>query len=201
MSFIGKNNLEGGFEGGENEEEIRKYGFLKKGENFKNKIFNLIIVFAFLFFFASVYLLYLVKNLKKELKSVNATQKSLKYKLKEITNQLDEQKERIDYLNEIEEDFPFIKREKGDKVKVIDNVMNYDKTQYAIKIAKEAYYNNKTEKGIATYISTKFDLKYKKYWQCIVGLSYNYYITCNSDEFIYFSLGQFDILLFRNDIK
>ena len=197
MSFIAKNNLEEGFEEGDNEEEIRKYGIQQKGEKFKNKIFYIIILFVFLFFFVSVYLLYLVNDLKKELKSANQTKISLKYKLKEFVNQLDEQKERIEFLNEIEEEFPFILREKGDNIIVNKNDMDDDMMLYAIETAKEAYYYNKNEKGISEYIRAKFDEKYNKYWQCIVGLSYSYNIWNNRNEFISFSLGQYDVLLFR----
>ena len=197
MSFIAKNNLEEGFEEGDNEEEIRKYGIQQKGEKSKNKIFYLIILFAFLFFFVSVYLLYLVNDLKKELKSANETKISLKYKLKEFVNQLDEQKERIEFLNEIEEEFPFIKREKGYNIVVNKNDMDDDMMQYAIETAKDAYYYNKNEKGIANYIRSKFDEKYNEHWQCIVGLSYTYDIWRTGNDFISFSLGQFDILLFR----
>ena len=197
MSFIAKNNLEEGFEEGDNEEEIRKYGIQQKGEKSKNKIFYLIILFAFLFFFVSVYLLYLVNDLKKELKSANETKISLKYKLKEFVNQVDEQKERIEYLNKIEEEFPFIKREKGYNIVVNKNDMDDDMMQYAIETAKDAYYYNKNEKGIANYIRSKFDEKYNEHWQCIVGLSYTYDIWRTGNDFISFSLGQFDILLFR----
>ena len=197
MSFIAKNNLEEGFEEGDNEEEIRKYGIQQKGEKFKNKIFYIIILFAFLFFFVSVYLLYLVNDLKKELKSANETKISLKYKLKEFVNQVDEQKERIEYLNKIEEEFPFIKREKGYNIVVNKNDMDDDMMQYAIETAKDAYYYNKNEKGIANYIRSKFDEKYNEHWQCIVGLSYTYDIWRTGNDFISFSLGQFDILLFR----
>ena len=197
MSFIAKNNLEEGFEEGDNEEEIRKYGIQQKGEKFKNKIFYIIILFAFLFFFVSVYLLYLVNDLKKELKSANETKISLKYKLKDLINKLDEQKERIEFLNEIEEEFPFILREKGDNIIVNKNEMDDDMMLYAIETAKEAYYYNKNEKGISEYIRSKFDEKYNEHWQCIVGLSYTYNIWNSRNEFISFSLGQYDVLLFR----
>ena len=198
MSFIAKNNLEEGFEEGDNEEEIRKYGIQQKGGKFKNKIVYVIILFAFLFFFISVFLLYLVNDLKKELKSANSTKNDLKYKLKEFVNQLEEQKERIEFLNEIEKKYPFIKNENGDNIDVIDSKMDYDMEQYAIEIAREAYYYNKNEHGIADYIREKFDQKYNKFWQCIVGLSFTYNIWQKKNEFIYFSLGQFKVLLFRN---
>ena len=90
MSYISKNNLEEGFEKGDNEEEIRKYGIQQKGEKFKNKFFNIILLLAFLFFFACIYLLYLVNSLKKELKLANEAKMNLKYKLKDFVNQLEE---------------------------------------------------------------------------------------------------------------
>ena len=201
MSFIAKNNLEEGFEEGDNEEEIRKYGIQQKGEKFKNKIVYVIILFAFLFFFISVFLLYLVNDLKKELKSANSTKNDLKYKLKEFVNQLDEQKERIEFLNEIEKKYPFIKKENGDNIDVINSQMDYDMEQYAIEIARKAYYYNKNEHGIADYIREKFDQKYNKFWQCIVGLSFTYNIWQKKNEFIYFSLGQFKVLLFRHNTE
>ena len=198
MSFIAKNNLEEDFEEEDDEEEIRKFGIQQKGEKHKNKILYIIILFAFLFFFISIYLLYLVNDLKKELKSANTIKNSLKYKLKEFVNQLDEQKERIEFLNEIEKDYPFIKKEKGDNIDVIDSKMDDGMKLYAIEIAREAYYYNKNEDGIASYIREKFDQKYNKFWQCIVGLSYTYNIWHNKKEFIYFNLGQFNVLLFRH---
>ena len=198
MSFIANNNLEQGFEEGDNEEEIRKYGIQKKGEKFKNKIVYIIILFAVLFFFVSVYLLYLVNDLKKELKSANESKISLKYKLKDFVNQLNEQKERIELLNEIEEKFPFIKREKGN-LEIIKNGMDEEMALYAIETAKEAYYYNKNEDGIAEFIRTRFDQKYDKYWQCIVGLSFSHNIWNNHNEFIHFILGEFEVLLFRDN--
>jgi len=201
MSFIAKNNLEEGFEEGDNEEEIRKYGIQQKGEKFKNKIFNITIFFAFLFFFSSIYLLYLVNGLKKELKLANEAKINLKYKLKDFVNQLDEQKERIEYLNKIEEEFPFIKKEKRDDIRVIKNGMNDEMAQYAIKIAKEAYYYSKNDAGIADYIRTRFDNRYNKYWQCIVGFSFSSRIWHNSNEYIDFFLGQYNVVLFRDDEK
>jgi len=199
MSYISNNNLEEGFEKGDNEEEIRKYGIQQKGEKFKNKFFNIIVIFAFLFFFASIFLLYLVISLKKELKSANEAKINLKYKLKDFVNQLDEQKERIEYLNKIEKEFPFIKREKGDDITVIKNEMDEDMALYAIETAKEAYYYSKNEAGISDYIRTRFDNRYNKFWQCIVGLSFSSHIWNNPNEYIAFRMGQLKIVLFRDN--
>jgi len=79
--------------------------------------------------------------------------------------------------------------------------MNYGMVQYAIETAKEAYYYNKNGEGISDYIRTRFDNRYNKYWQCIVGFSFSSRIWHNPNEYINFNLGQFNIVLFRDDEK
>ena len=206
MSLIGKNELEKGFEKEDNEEEIRKYGIQQKKNTKKSKIiFIIIVIFAFLFFFISVYLLHSVNELKRKLKSAYIISSKNKNKL---LNQLNEEKEKNEFLNnenkrmkkyidEIENEYSFIKREKGNNIDVNNNDMNDDMIQYAIKIAKEAYYYNKNDDGIAQYIKKEFDSKYNKYWECIVGLSYSFAISHNRKEYIYFKLGEYDVILFR----
>ena len=139
----------------------------------------------------------------------NKTINNLKNKLKEFINQLNEEKEKNKllnneiermnkYINETENEFAFIKREKGDYIDVIISEMNDDMEQYAIKTAKDAYHYNKNKNGIAVYIKEKFDSKYNRAWECIVGLSYSFYVEHNSNEYIYFRLGEYNVLLFRH---
>ncbi|CAN6205743.1 unnamed protein product [Urochloa humidicola] len=50
---------------------------------------------------------------------------------------------------------------------------------------------------IARYIKKEFDRSYGPGWQCIVGTDFGSFVTHHSGCFIYFSIGNLSILLFK----
>ena len=65
------------------------------------------------------------------------------------------------------------------------------------QIFKQALKKFNEKKDVAAYIKNKFDKKYNPTWHCIVGWKFASSVTNKSKHFIYFSLGQVAILLFK----
>jgi len=51
--------------------------------------------------------------------------------------------------------------------------------------------------AIALYMKEEFSKKYDQYWQCIVGPNFGFSVNHNPQRYIYFSMGDDEILLFR----
>ena len=76
----------------------------------------------------------------------------------------------------------------------------------AISQGIQAFYRNKPENPedpsdsylkIAEEIKKEFDHKYKKAWHCIVGENFGSFVTHESKTFIFFSIANVSILLFK----
>ena len=69
--------------------------------------------------------------------------------------------------------------------------------QEAIEYAKEAMAKFDVEKDIAAFVKKKFDKKHDPTWHCIVGRQYGSYVTHAMEHFIYFCMGEEEVLLFK----
>ena len=76
----------------------------------------------------------------------------------------------------------------------------------AISQGIQAFYRNIPENNedtsdsfmrIAEEIKKEFDHKYKKAWHCIVGENFGSFVTHESKTFIFFSIANISILLFK----
>ena len=76
----------------------------------------------------------------------------------------------------------------------------------AISQGIQAYYRNIPENPedpsdsylkIAEEVKKEFDHKYKKAWHCIVGENFGSFVTHESKTFIFFSIANISILLFK----
>eukprot|EP00792_Barthelona_sp_PAP020_P001507 TRINITY_DN1239_c0_g1_i1.p1 TRINITY_DN1239_c0_g1~~TRINITY_DN1239_c0_g1_i1.p1 ORF type:complete len:91 (+),score=9.98 TRINITY_DN1239_c0_g1_i1:67-339(+) len=76
--------------------------------------------------------------------------------------------------------------------------MSEDMQQDAIDTANVAISKYTIEKDIAGHIKRDFDRKYDPTWHCIVGRAFGSYITHETNNFIYFYIGQLAFLLFRS---
>ncbi len=67
----------------------------------------------------------------------------------------------------------------------------------AINLTSVAMDKYVAEKDIAGYIKKEFDKKHGPTWHCIVGRSFGSYVTHETQNFIFFFLNQFGILLLK----
>ena len=76
----------------------------------------------------------------------------------------------------------------------------------AISQGIQAFYRNIPENPedpsdsylkIAEEVKKEFDHKYKKAWHCIVGENFGSFVTHESKTFIFFSIANISILLFK----
>lgn len=67
-----------------------------------------------------------------------------------------------------------------------------------IKTATEAFKQYSLERDRAQHIKKAFDNKYGSTWHCIVGREYGSYTSHESKNFIYFSIGDISVLLFKS---
>lgn len=62
--------------------------------------------------------------------------------------------------------------------------------------------NNDSEKGtnsiIAKHIKQSFDLKYGSAWHCIVGDNFGSFLTHEDSTYIFFTIDNYWVLLFRS---
>jgi dynein light chain LC8-type len=68
----------------------------------------------------------------------------------------------------------------------------------AVDCATQALEKYNIERDISSYIKKEFDKKYNPTWHCIVGRNSGSYVTRETKNFIYFTLGQMAILLFKS---
>ncbi|GAM20327.1 hypothetical protein SAMD00019534_035020, partial [Acytostelium subglobosum LB1] len=69
--------------------------------------------------------------------------------------------------------------------------------QDAIDITAKAFEEHTVEKEIAMTIKKEFDKKYSTTWHCIVGKSFGSFVTHETKNYIYFFVGQHNVLLFK----
>merc|ERR1712240_587515 len=81
-----------------------------------------------------------------------------------------------------------------DRKAVIKNAdMSEDMQTDAVECATQAL-----EKYNTAFNKKEFDKKYSPTWHCIGGRNFGSYVTHETKHFIYFSLGQVAILLFKS---
>lgn len=66
-----------------------------------------------------------------------------------------------------------------------------------VKTAAEAFRLHTLERDRAQHIKKEFDRKYGNTWHCIVGREFGSYTSHESKNFIYFSIGEISVLLFK----
>lgn len=76
--------------------------------------------------------------------------------------------------------------------------MSPDMVSDAVKTATEAFRLSSLERDRAQHIKKEFDRKYGSTWHCIVGREYGSYTSHESKNFIYFSIGEQAVLLFKS---
>lgn len=87
---------------------------------------------------------------------------------------------------------------KEDRKVVIDHDnMSQDKKDHAINTVIRAMDENKSHKDTAIFLKDEFNEKYGKYWECVVGRDFDFYVEHNHSDCIDFSVGGMKILLFR----
>ncbi|GAA5907079.1 dynein light chain [Sporobolomyces salmoneus] len=67
----------------------------------------------------------------------------------------------------------------------------------AIKSAEEAMAQHQVEKDIAAYIKRDFDKRYGPTWHVVVGKSFGSFCTHETNNFLYWYMGNIAILLFK----
>lgn len=82
-------------------------------------------------------------------------------------------------------------------IKSVDT-MSKDLEADAIKKAKEALRNHQTEKEMASYIKKEFDRHHGNPWHVFVGRNFGSFVTHETDNYIYFYIGQMGFLLFKS---
>ena len=87
---------------------------------------------------------------------------------------------------------------------VIKNAdMPEDMQQDALEFTTQAMEKFNIETDIAAFVKEEFDRKYNPTWQCIVGRDFGSYVTheieTNNQYFIYFCIGQMEVLLFKSE--
>ncbi|GMS85094.1 hypothetical protein PENTCL1PPCAC_7269, partial [Pristionchus entomophagus] len=80
-------------------------------------------------------------------------------------------------------------------LKIVD--MSEKMQQDAIKCRCHVLEKCKKMEDVTAYIKKEFDKKYHPTWHCIVARNFGYYVTHETNHFIYFSLGEFYVLLFK----
>lgn len=82
------------------------------------------------------------------------------------------------------------------KVKLIDmeEEMKEDAIHKTIEVVKEFT----TERDIAQRIKEYFDQTYQPAWHCIVGKAFGSFVTHETKSFIFFTVNEYTILLWKN---
>ncbi|CAG9334976.1 unnamed protein product [Blepharisma stoltei] len=75
--------------------------------------------------------------------------------------------------------------------------MTDDMRDDAIKEARIAAEQKESEKEISQAIKKFFDNKYSPCWHCIVGKSFNGYVSYQTKHFIFFYVKQIAVLLYK----
>ena len=82
------------------------------------------------------------------------------------------------------------------KVKLID--MEDEMKEDAVHKAIEAVKEFTTERDIAQHVKVFFDQKYQPAWHCIVGKAFGSFVTHETKCFIFFTINDYTILLWKN---
>ncbi|KAK9971121.1 hypothetical protein ABG768_027013 [Culter alburnus] len=82
------------------------------------------------------------------------------------------------------------------KIEIHKSDMSDEMQLEALQVALLAVNMYEKESDIATNIVKEFDRKHGLTWQCIVG-SFGFYVRNKSNSYIFFSVGDKNILLFR----
>ncbi|GAA5833497.1 hypothetical protein JCM3766R1_002559 [Sporobolomyces carnicolor] len=69
--------------------------------------------------------------------------------------------------------------------------------QVAINTAQEAMAQHTVEKDIAAYIKRDFDKRYGPTWHVVVGKSFGSFCTHETNNFLYWYMGNIAVLLFK----
>ncbi|OMJ67617.1 hypothetical protein SteCoe_35166 [Stentor coeruleus] len=67
----------------------------------------------------------------------------------------------------------------------------------AIREASMAAEHKDSEKEISKAIKKYFDSKYQPCWNCVVGKSFNAYVSYQAKHFIFFYVKQISVLLYK----
>jgi dynein light chain LC8-type len=67
----------------------------------------------------------------------------------------------------------------------------------AIDIATQALDRFAVFAEVAASIKKEFDKKYNPAWHCVVGSSFGYFMTHNTKHFVYISVGQLAVQLWK----
>ena len=70
--------------------------------------------------------------------------------------------------------------------------------QDVVECATRAFTRYNSTRDIAQYIKKEFDNKYNRYWQCIVGEQFSFYVHHQTNRYIYFKIDQYYIVLFKS---
>ena len=163
------------------------------------------------------------KDLKKVKKSLNNTKKKLisvisqqedkikilehensekQNKIEEIEKKLINEKEKHKkYVDE--ESIPLCDRGDYSKVNIRKNEMNDDQKDYVIDITKKSLNMHKDHFECAKYIKDQLENKYDDYW-CVILRTKNYgasYFTYYDKYYIYFTIGEFCVMIFKSSLK
>ena len=85
------------------------------------------------------------------------------------------------------------------KVKLID--MEEGMKEDAVHKTIEAMKEFSTERDIAKHLKVYFDEHYQAAWHCIVGKAFGSFVTHETKCFIFFTVNEYTILLWKNGIS
>ena len=92
------------------------------------------------------------------------------------------------------------KSKSNKKIRIFINKtdMPEDLQKDAIEISAQALDKFKNEIEIAAHIKKEFDQRHTPRWHCIVGKNFGGFVSHESKQFIYFSIGVYSFLLFKS---
>lgn len=77
--------------------------------------------------------------------------------------------------------------------------MRYNTQHMILSFAREAFQQHSGQSAVAKYIKQKSERFFGKYFQCVVGKSYGYYVNHNDLYYFYFKMNDYYILVFRTN--
>ena len=117
---------------------------------------------------------------------------------KKLINEKEKHKKYVD-----EESIPLCDRGDYSKVNIRKNEMNDDQKDYVIDITKKSLNMHKDHFECAKYIKDQLENKYDDYW-CVILRTKNYgasYFTYYDKYYIYFTIGEFCVMIFKSSLK
>lgn len=75
--------------------------------------------------------------------------------------------------------------------------MRYSTQHIILRYAREAFQQHSGQSAVAKYIKEKSERIFGRYFQCVVGKSYTYYVSHNDLYYFYFKMNDYYILVFR----